>query len=555
MSSINKLGSISIRSRLFLGFALLAVPMIIITTIFLIRITHIESFAKQLTNIITPARTITAKLSSQIYKTQLISDDAVITGNEHSNAELLQVWEDINESKQKLTELTHYLKNPQFVRKWDKLKDLYEPLEKIQKKIMVSKLTTPNQDIKQLIQNEEHPLISQMIDLIEDNKTDSSANDPGMFVLLGIELTTKTLGILKDMESLKYMIYSSLIIIIVLSIFIALITAKKIIEPIKSYSTHSSNVAGGDLTQRLPIKRMDEMGLLGTDLNSMTESLASITQKITEAAHSISLTINEVKNASDMQSTGVAEQASSINEITASLEEIDKSAAQTMEKAIILGKIAQNTSQKGQQGLDSVGQSIDGMHYIKEKVQTIAKTILDLSNQTQQVGEITSVVNTLALQSKMLALNASIEAAKAGEAGKGFAVVAAEVKNLAEQSEQATIQVQKILEDIRQGTEKAVLVTEEGTKGVDHGTDLVEQMGEIVKSLTEAINESMIASQQIEAAVRQESLGIEQITAGMNEINQVTSSFVSTVKQTTESIANLGLMAESIKHYVDVYKI
>src|SRR6476469_851314 len=121
------------------------------------------------------------------------------------------------------------------------------------------------------------------------------------------------------------------------------------------------------------------------------------------------------------------------------------------------------------------------MKSVRDKVQIIAQTILDLSKQTQQIGEITSVVNNIALQSKMLALNASIEAAKAGEAGKGFAVVASEVKNLAEQSEQSTTQVQKILEDIRHGTEKAVIVTEEGSKGVAEGTTIVKQMGEIMQ--------------------------------------------------------------------------
>ena len=333
------------------------------------------------------------------------------------------------------------------------------------------------------------------------------------------------------------------------------ITSRKIIEPIKKYSRHSTKVASGDLTERLVISRNDEMGVLGKDLNEMTEGLASITKKITEASQTMSSTLEEVKLVSSLQSTGISEQASSINEITASLEEIDKSTAQTLEKAMALGDIAEKTSQQGQVGVASVEKSIEGMRSIREKVQTIAKVILELSTQTQQVGEITAVVNTLALQSKMLALNASIEAAKAGEAGKGFAVVAAEVKNLAEQSEQSTTQVQKILEDIRHGTEKAVLVTEEGTKGVDEGTGLVEQMGHIVKSLTQAINETMIASQQIEAAVRQEGLGIEQITTGMNEINQVTSSFVDTVKQTTDSITKLGEIATNIKNYVEVYKI
>ncbi len=265
-------------------------------------------------------------------------------------------------------------------------------------------------------------------------------------------------------------------------------------------------------------------------------------------------TLEQVKHSVDVQSAGASEQASSINQITASLGEIEKSSTQTIEKAKALGEAADRTREKGQMGLRAVEQSVLGMKEVKEKVQIIAQTILELSNKTQQVGEITAVVNGLAQQSKMLALNASIEAAKAGEAGKGFAVVASEVKTLAEQSEESTAQVQKILEDIRHATEKAVMATEEGTKGVDFGTQLVEQTGEVVRSLSEVISETTLATQQIEAAVRQESIGIEQITMGMNEINQVTSEFVESVKQTTEAMTHLSTISHNLKEHVDVYK-
>lgn len=321
------------------------------------------------------------------------------------------------------------------------------------------------------------------------------------------------------------------------------------------FSDHSSKVAGGDLRQHLEVTGDDVMAKLGKDLNVMTEGLATITVQITGACQNMVTTLEEVKHAVDVQSSGATEQASSINEITSSLDEIEKSSSQTMEKAKALGDAAERTREKGQQGLEAVEQSVQGMKAVRDKVQVIAQTILDLSNQTQQVGEITAVVNTLAQQSKMLALNASIEAAKAGEAGKGFAVVASEVKALAEQSEQSTSQVQKILENIRHAAEKAVMVTEEGTKGVDYGTSLVEQTGEIVRNLRDVIHETTIASQQIEAAVRQESIGIEQITAGMNEINQVTSTFVESAKQTNEAISNLSSIAKNLKERVDTYKV
>lgn len=332
---------------------------------------------------------------------------------------------------------------------------------------------------------------------------------------------------------------------------------EKIVKSAKLYSKHSSRVATGDLRYHLEVTddNEDVMSHLGKDLNKMTENLASITKEITQACQSMVATVAEVHHAVDAQSSGASEQASSVNEITASLSEIEKSSSQTMEKAQALGESAELTQEKGQQGLTAVDQSIEGMKSVRDKVQLIAQTILDLSNQTHQVGEITAVVNNLAQQSKMLALNASIEAAKAGEAGKGFAVVASEVKNLAEQSELATTQVQKILSDIQHAAEKAVMVTEEGTKGVDAGTLLVEQTGNIIRNLNDVIHETTIASHQIQSAVRQESAGIEQITTGMNEINQVTASFVESVKQTTEAINNLADIAKSLKSNIDVYKV
>ena len=328
-----------------------------------------------------------------------------------------------------------------------------------------------------------------------------------------------------------------------------------IVRTAARFSAHISKVAQGNLTELLAVENTEEMQQLGVDLNSMTQGLATITRQITEAAHNMANTLAEVKQAVDMQSTGATEQAASINEITASLSEIEQSSNQTMEKAKNLGVIAERTREKGETGLQAVEQSILGMKTVREKVQSIASNILELSRQTQQVGDITQVVSTLAQQSKMLALNASIEAAKAGEAGKGFAVVAAEVKNLAEQSEHSLTQVQKILQDIRHATDKAVMVTEEGTKQVDFGTNLVEQTGAIIRSLSDVIYETAVAAQQIEAAVRQEGIGIEQITAGMTEINQVTATFVHSVSQTTDAMQHLSLITTNLKDYIGIYKV
>jgi methyl-accepting chemotaxis protein len=330
---------------------------------------------------------------------------------------------------------------------------------------------------------------------------------------------------------------------------------EKLVNSSKKFRLHSSKVASGDLRERLQIDREDVLQDLGKDLNLMTDGLASITKKITHVSNEIVAMVGTVITSAHEQAESITSQASAINEISASLEEIDKSSKQTMNKAQALREVAKSTYEQGKLGTESVAQSIYGIKASEEKMKLIAQTILDLSTHTQQIGDITAVVNTLAQQSKMLALNASIEASKAGEAGKGFAAVATEVRNLAEQSEQSTVQVQKILEDIRRTTERAVTVTEEGAKTLNSGTKLIEKAGTVIQALSTMINEASMSSQHIEVAIRQEAVGIEQIVESMNEINRTTSAFSSNIKEMMAFIHKLGEIAKHLKADVDIYKV
>ncbi|KTD63189.1 chemotaxis signal transducer [Legionella santicrucis] len=330
---------------------------------------------------------------------------------------------------------------------------------------------------------------------------------------------------------------------------------EKLVNSSKKFREHSSKVAAGDLREHLEIDKEDILQDLGKDLNLMTDGLASITKKITTAGNEIVTMVETILTSANEQAESITSQATAINEISASLEEIDKSSKQTMAKAQTLREVAKNTYEQGKLGTESVAQSIEGINALEEKMKLIAQTILDLSTHTQQIGDITSVVNTLAQQSKMLALNASIEASKAGEAGKGFAAVATEVRNLAEQSEQSTVQVQKILEDIRRTTEKAVTVTEEGAKALESGTKLIDKAGQVIQTLSKMINEASISSQHIEVAIRQETVGIEQIVESMNEINRTTSTFSGGIKELMDFIHKLDDIAKHLKDGVNIYKV
>ncbi len=548
----NTRSTLTIRSRLWIGFAAVIATLFVMVGISLNIINSTKTTIDQALTIDLPSYDTLYALTSDLYKSHTLIHKWILTGNDKYKNDVNVLNESIATLQKTIDALSAKWKNADAINQWQEIKVSLTQFKTLQEKILGGTYLEAGKNQTQLT---DFDTITDKILLLLNGSASYEEKIVGITDIKYQQLETSSTQIIKNMDTIQLTEYILSLVAIIISILVAYFTIRSILRHINVFRQHSSRIAAGDLRQHIMLESNDEIGQLGNDLNTMTDSLLAVTKVITQSCHNMVSTLEEVKQAVNMQSTGATEQASSINQITASLEEIEKSSSQTMDKAKELGAVAERTREKGQLGLEAVEQSILGMKSVRDKVQLIAQTILDLSNQTQQVGEITGVVNTLAQQSKMLALNASIEAAKAGEAGKGFAVVAVEVKNLAEQSEQSTLQVQKILEDIRRATEKAVMVTEEGTKGVDHGTGLVEQTGEIVRSLSDVINDATIASQQIEAAVRQEGSGIEQITAGMNEINQVTASFVSSVKQTTEAINNLATIAQNLKDQVDTYKI
>ena len=181
----------------------------------------------------------------------------------------------------------------------------------------------------------------------------------------------------------------------------------------------------------------------------------------------------------------------------------------------------------------------------------IAETILNLSEQTQQIGEIIATVNDIADQSNLLALNAAIEAARAGDAGKGFAVVAGEVRGLADQSRQATAQVKEILGDIQKAANKAVMVTEEGTKRAESGTILAKSTGTAIQTIRERIQLIVQSAQQIAFSSKEQLVGMDQIVTAMENINQATVQTDIGTKQAEKAAHNLNEMASLLNKTVE----
>jgi methyl-accepting chemotaxis protein len=329
---------------------------------------------------------------------------------------------------------------------------------------------------------------------------------------------------------------------------------------VQRYVEYGTEVARGNLAARLTLDGNgqgadDPLILLGRNLNETTASLQGMITQIRDAANNLGSVAAEILAATTQQMAGASEQSEATSQTTITVDEVKAIAEQSASRARGVADTSQRTVEVSRTGQQAVEDTIGSMAQIKDRVEGIAENILALSEQTQQIGEIIATVNEIAAQSNMLALNASVEAARAGEHGKGFAVVAAEVRNLAEQSRQATAQVKTILSDIQRATNATVMATEEATKGVDAGVRLSAQTREAIERLSGVINESAQAATQVVAGGQQQRSGIEQIALAMQNINQATTQSLASTRQAEKAAQNLNELARSLTGTVELYQL
>jgi methyl-accepting chemotaxis protein len=330
---------------------------------------------------------------------------------------------------------------------------------------------------------------------------------------------------------------------------------------IADYMQFVQQVSEGDLTTRLAIEYQekglaeDDLYRLGTSLNGMVENLSTMARQIREATVAVLNASLEIQAAATQQSSSASQQNAAITQTVATVEEVETTVTQTAERAQNVADSAQASQEISREGRGAVTDTIQGMQAIQQRVENIAHTILALSERTQQIGEIIGTVNDIADQSKLLALNASIEAARAGEDGRGFAVVALEVRQLAEQSREATERVQSILHEIQQTTNTAVMVTEEGSKSTVSGMTLVERAGEAIQTLTATLEEVTHLAMQIAASTHQQSNGMQQLSAAMSQIRQASVQTAASAQQTEQSVQNIIETARTLEQAAARYKI
>lgn len=343
---------------------------------------------------------------------------------------------------------------------------------------------------------------------------------------------------------------------IVLGLALVLWLDRVIATPLKKTTVVAQQIATGDLTVKVPATgSQDEVGQLLRALDSMVKEWRQLMKETNTGIVTLSAAASEIRAGTMQTSAGATETAAAVSETTATVEEVKQTALLSSQKARMVSDAAQKAAQTADAGRQAIEDGVEGMERIQDQMESIAETIVRLSERSQAIAEIIATVNGLAEQSNLLAVNAAIEAAKAGEQGKGFSVVAQEVKNLADQSKQATKQVRQILSDIQKGISTAVMTTEQGAKTVANGVEQTTEAGNVIKILADSISDAAQAAAQIAASSQQQLAGMDQVAMAMENIKQVSAENAAGSKQSEMSAQNLHELGQKLKQLSERFKL
>ncbi|VAX00470.1 type IV pilus biogenesis protein PilJ [hydrothermal vent metagenome] len=331
-------------------------------------------------------------------------------------------------------------------------------------------------------------------------------------------------------------------------------TNKRNQEAILRLLDEMGDLADGDLTVQATVTE-DITGAIADSINYAIDALRNLvqainetTQQVSSAAQQSQATAMHLAEASDHQAQQITGASSAINEMAVSIEAVSSHAGELAEEANKSVDIAVR-------GNEAVQRTIHGMDSIREQIQETSKRIKRLGESSQEIGDIVELINDIAEQTNILALNAAIQAAMAGEAGRGFAVVADEVQRLAERSGDATKQIEALVKGIQSDTKEAVSSMESSTAGVVKGAQLAQNAGEALEQIENVSKHLADLIRNISDSARQQASAANNISDTMNVIQEITTQTSAGTNETAASIGNLAELANELRRSVAGFKL
>ncbi len=314
--------------------------------------------------------------------------------------------------------------------------------------------------------------------------------------------------------------------------------------------------ADGDLTvTAIPENKDDDIGRLYDGFNKSVKNIKGIIESVTLAVQDAANASAQISSSTEQMAAGSHEQSSQTHEVAIAVEEMTRTIMDTTKNSASATEAAKKSGMIAKEGGKVVKETIVGMNRVAEVVKKSAETVHALGKSSDQIGEIIQVIDDIADQTNLLALNAAIEAARAGEQGRGFAVVADEVRKLAERTTKATKEIAAMIKQIQKDTTEAVVSMQEGTAEVEKGKDLADKAGQSLEQIISGAVEVVDISSQVAAAGEEQSATAEQISRSIEAISTVTGQNSSGIQQIARAAEDLNKLTDNLESLIGRFKI
>lgn len=328
---------------------------------------------------------------------------------------------------------------------------------------------------------------------------------------------------------------------------------RNLVDYMKTLAGAAERIADNDLT--VDIEPKSESDVLGNSFKTMTTNLRQMIRQLADNAKELVSAATEIASASEEMSRGANDQADQVGQVSTAIEEMTATIVESSKNAGEASDVARGASDTANSGNSVVAQTIQGLSKITESARNTGQIIGELATASDKIGEIIGVIDDIADQTNLLALNAAIEAARAGEQGRGFAVVADEVRKLAERTGKATGEITDMIKGIQKDSNSAVEAMNEAGELVSDGQDMANQAGDALNEILGMTQKVMDMIQMIATASEEQSTAAEQISKNIEQVSSITKETATGAEQSAAAAEELNRQAEGLREMVSKFTV
>ncbi|QLE86482.1 methyl-accepting chemotaxis protein [Shewanella sp. Scap07] len=413
---------------------------------------------------------------------------------------------------------------------------------------MLSKLANLNGNISGQLSQDIMPLY-QVIDPISGKISD--------LITLQLDIAEQEKNKVSRIYETSIILFISLTLLAAAAgIIIGLWVNRSVMRPVAAIQTHLSNIKQhSDLTTALQPINNDELGHITEDINGVIEHLRQILSDILDAANTVTTSAHELSSFTQASNERMHMQQSETEQTATAMNQMAATVAEVAQSTTAAADSAKDADEHASHGNTIVQRSMTTMVELSDQIQSTAQVITELAAESQNIGSVLDVIKGIAEQTNLLALNAAIEAARAGEQGRGFAVVADEVRTLAQRTQEATQEIETMIEALQKGVNQAVEAMEVGIGQVDNANQQTNTAGQALQDIVTSVDNITAMNTHIATAAEEQSSVAESINRSIITISDIATESSRSAEEISHSVSSLTELAERMRSQISSFKL